>query len=361
MVEQAEPPHGLTLAQAMEESVDVWRTAHYAAFIVPSEHRDMTLGEMYDAFAGLLHPRGGLLARGRPDSPEASYEDIPAAAFSTLRPLDRDSDTLKDGSHTWYEVRFYKCWIVKEWRYLKELNEQLQAGLTLVEALESLASAGELDNLRAVRDKNFKASPGTSSFNEPRLWQANRDRFDRNEALDRRHRELFRDRLKYGEWVLWGDEVSNALASQRCYVPAHIIDMLGFDFGGNKVEAADFSIDRVRVHPRGVNPAGVVEANAVRLAAPKSSTPKNSKSSKPKELGRPTRKREIKAAFGRLRDNCKLRDCKKLVEVYPLVRTEVCNAAKCNDETGLGDEAIRKRISRPFKAYLESRKPDNKL
>ena len=77
--------------------------------------------------------------------------------------------------------------------------------------------------------------------------------------------------------------------------------------------------------------------------------------------GRPTRKEEIKEAFGRLRDEGELDNCETLSQVYPLVRREVCKAAKGNDNKGLGDEAIRKVISKPFQELFEARKSTHKL
>lgn len=241
MVEQAEPPGGLTLAQAMERTVDPQLQAKYAAVSVAA--KDRVWGEMYDAFARAIQAGGELLALGRPSSPEASYEATPAAAFAALRPLDSDGDVLKDGDHSWYAVRFYDHRIVGEWCYLKELNERWSAGLTLVEALESLASAGDLKGLRDIRDKNIFPS-----------WEG----FYHYEDLDKRHRELFREKLETGAWVLWGYVEGSAPESPPCAVPALKIGMLSFDFEGGKVEGAGFSMVGARVYPPGVKPADAV-------------------------------------------------------------------------------------------------------
>ena len=150
MVDEAEPPDGLTLAQAMEKLVEPRLLATYAALSAAGDQpraKDRAWLAICDSFARTIQAGDDLLPLGRPGSTEAPYEAIPAAAFSALQPLDRDGDVLKDGDHSWYEVRFYACQIVEEWRYLKELNERRQAGLTLIEALESLASAGELHEL----------------------------------------------------------------------------------------------------------------------------------------------------------------------------------------------------------------------
>ena len=248
-----EPPGGMTLAQAMKELGDPYKFQHMNA-LVGEASKDRVWGEICHAFARNMQAGDKFAALGRPGSPEASYEAFPAEAWATLRPLEQDGDDLQDGDHTWYAVRIYDREIVDEWLYLKSLHARRPAGLTLVEALDSLAGAGNIDELWTVRGK--RGTTGPFDMDEESAWAlAARGRRKHFTALDKRHQELFRERFEFGDWVFWGYLAGNNDPNAPLHsVPARKTGMLVIDHEAGTVQGEHFSLVGVRVYPRGVDP-----------------------------------------------------------------------------------------------------------